>query len=314
MRRSALCIRMLQLLNARGILGKEELAKELQTNKRNIVEFKKELEDAGYFIESIPGRYGGYKLVDSTLLPVLAFSQKEKKALFESYDYIRSHADFLLQKELTQAMDKIKVQLNETGKSDIYMNAEEGMISNKLKGMIQLCEEAKKHHQVLVIEYKGMNDSKPKKIMIHPYEILYYHNAYYCLAYSLKAKDFRNYKFSEERMKNLELQPAFFLRDREFNIKQHIGILGLMKNDVHEFELLIYGEQALLVAERKVGIHPQMQWIDDTTLHLCTIMEGKLDVISFILSLGNQVKVLAPKYLCDEIQSIVEKMYQQLHN
>ena len=59
MNRAALCIRMLTLLNSRGLLSKTELAELLETNVRNIPEFKRELEIAGYTIDSIPGRYGG---------------------------------------------------------------------------------------------------------------------------------------------------------------------------------------------------------------------------------------------------------------
>ena len=59
MGKSANCIRMLLLLKARGFLTKEELAQLLETNIRNISEYRKELEEAGYRIESTTGKYGG---------------------------------------------------------------------------------------------------------------------------------------------------------------------------------------------------------------------------------------------------------------
>ena len=46
MGKSANCIRMLLLLKARGFLTKEELAQLLETNIRNISEYRKELEEA----------------------------------------------------------------------------------------------------------------------------------------------------------------------------------------------------------------------------------------------------------------------------
>ena len=57
MKRCAACIRMLQLLRSRGFMTREELARELDTNVRNILEYRKELEEAGYVIEGTTGKY-----------------------------------------------------------------------------------------------------------------------------------------------------------------------------------------------------------------------------------------------------------------
>ena len=43
-------------------MRKEELAKELDVNPRNIIEYRKELEAAGYDIITTSGKYGGYAL------------------------------------------------------------------------------------------------------------------------------------------------------------------------------------------------------------------------------------------------------------
>ena len=65
MGKAAMCIRMLQILNTGRIYKISELADLLDTNPRNIIEYKKELEEVAeqenhaFFIETIPGRYGG---------------------------------------------------------------------------------------------------------------------------------------------------------------------------------------------------------------------------------------------------------------
>lgn len=67
MNRTNLCIRMLQLLKARGKMNTTQLATELEVNPRNIREFKKELVLAGYNVEEVKGRYGGYILMMNTI-------------------------------------------------------------------------------------------------------------------------------------------------------------------------------------------------------------------------------------------------------
>lgn len=76
MKRSARCIQMLQLLKARGFLSREELATLLDTNIRNVSEYRKELEEAGYSIISTTGKYGGYQLDASCLFQLSVYGKK----------------------------------------------------------------------------------------------------------------------------------------------------------------------------------------------------------------------------------------------
>ena len=59
MSKTLMCIKMLELLNTGRVFKATELANLLETNVRNIIEYKKELEEAGYYISSVLGRYGG---------------------------------------------------------------------------------------------------------------------------------------------------------------------------------------------------------------------------------------------------------------
>ena len=95
MNRTALCIRMLQLLKVRGRMRIDEIAQALEINPRNVREFRKELETAGYSILQTTGRYGGYQLDAAALLPAAALDAQEEDALQEACRYLRSHADFI---------------------------------------------------------------------------------------------------------------------------------------------------------------------------------------------------------------------------
>ena len=69
MGKAGMCIAMLQILNTGKVYKVSELAELLETNPRNIIEYKKELEEFGYYIENIPGRYGGYRLENTVFSP-----------------------------------------------------------------------------------------------------------------------------------------------------------------------------------------------------------------------------------------------------
>lgn len=314
MNRSAYCIQMLKLLQARGTMSKTDLAKELGVNVRNIQEYRKELEIAGYDISVKQGKLGGYTLEKGALLPMCSFSDQEEKALQEAMTYLKVHADFYLYDDYVSAMDKVFGSHDIHAQESIYLNDAMYEISKKEKDMIRSCEWARKHQYAIDLEYKSMYAKSFSKIRIHPYEILNYKGSYYCMAYSLSAKDFRNFKFSEERMRNVVISHTQFTRDQTFELKEHVGNLGLIQDEVYELELILKKETALLMSEKRVGWNPKWEWIDEETLRYQTTMEGNMQVISFLLSLGHQCMVVKPFILKEEIQKILQEMTGNYQN
>lgn len=75
------CLRMIELLAARGMMKIEDLAEELEVKERMIREYKNELEKAYIFVESKRGKDGGYYLKENTIFPVKNFSNNELEAL-----------------------------------------------------------------------------------------------------------------------------------------------------------------------------------------------------------------------------------------
>lgn len=302
MNRTALCIRMLTYLNSRGLLSKAELAELLETNVRNISEFKHELEIAGYTIESIPGRYGGYQLMQESVLPLLPLSDEEKDAISESVSYLSSHSDFLPLDDYLHAVDKIRGAAHSTvNTSSILFKSNTAALSSQMREMITLSETCRDTLHTMAVVYKSMRSDNYKKIRLQPYELLNIKGSYYVLGYNADIHEFRVYKFSEARMQSCTMLEERFTRDLGFDIKEHIGQTGLMKDDLHEIDCVISGDLALLIYESEVGINSQKEWLDEKVLHLKTIIEGKMEAVRFLLSLGAACQVLEPVELKKEI-------------
>lgn len=318
MNRCAMCIRMLQMLKSRGTMTKEELAKELHTNLRNISEYRKELESAGYHILWTTGKYGGYTLQENALLPALGLSEMEKESLQELQTYLHSHRDFLGTPIVNGVIDRMfsNTRLNNE-LHGFYIEPEQGIISDRLFQYIHTVKHAIKNHLCVNLKYRSMQDSKAKAFVIHPYELIHYKGAYYCIAYSIKAKDYRTYKFSEERMKDCVLCDNHFNRDPDFELSDHIGTVGLIKQEMISIEFLAYEEAAIYMAERHVGLNPHFSWESPSILRYQTSFEGKKEALSFLLSLGAKAQLLAPAELKQELMAEVRKMsgiYDQKNN
>ena len=73
------CLKMLQILSSGRVYKGQELADILETNVRNIAEYRTELEMAGYYIEGIPGKYGGYRLIMQSVIPTVRLNEAEQR-------------------------------------------------------------------------------------------------------------------------------------------------------------------------------------------------------------------------------------------
>ena len=83
--KTANCIKILQILSSGRIYKSDEIAERLNINKRNITDYITELKIAGYDVECLTGKNGGYRLAEKSFLPKPNLTEQEifvlKKAL-----------------------------------------------------------------------------------------------------------------------------------------------------------------------------------------------------------------------------------------
>ena len=101
------CLKMLQILSSGRVYKGQELADILETNVRNIAEYRSELEKAGYYIEGIPGKYGGYRLISQSVIPAVKLTEAEQRALSSGAEYLKYRNDFPYSSEYEKAMGKV---------------------------------------------------------------------------------------------------------------------------------------------------------------------------------------------------------------
>ena len=107
MEKTALAIEMLLLLKSRGIIKKQEIAKELEISEKMVQRLRNELEIAGYYITSLTGKYGGYQLENGTLFPVAELDDEERYALAWVSSYLMTLKNPLITPVFKRAYSKI---------------------------------------------------------------------------------------------------------------------------------------------------------------------------------------------------------------
>lgn len=311
MNRTALCIKMLNLLKARGRIQAGELAELLDTNARNIREFKKELEVAGYHITSHTGKLGGYELCEDELLPTLSFDQKEMEALKQSIILVKNkNKGFLDVDDYMGAMDKVfAVTRNQSDIELSFIGTQGNEKDHKVQKWVELSKQAKNNQNIMYLTYQSISSKKVEMFVIEPYDLIYYRDSYYLVAYTREREGYRTYKFSPMRMIDLKKGEKKFARDERFRLKDVLGQQSLMKDEMYHLQFKVRGMSAILVNEKTIGIELEKRMENDV-LYVETLMEGKQSIIGYLLSLGHFVEVIGPKNIRKEYENEILKMYQ----
>ena len=237
MNRTSLCIRMLLILKANATkqspINSKELAQALEVNPRNIREYKRELITAGYNIQEIKGRYGGYYLDETSIFPALRLDKQEEQALLEAKHFIQTQ-QFEKKSSFNSAVDKV---LNSSRDMNlifpIYMDDPNIQMSKKELSMLHTVQDALEMNHSIELTYQAKRQQASEKYLVDPYELIHYHDAYYVLGYNHTRQDYRMYRFSSERMKKVVCSEKRFTRDVDFHVEAHIGKNSLIKGEFY---------------------------------------------------------------------------------
>lgn len=317
MGKTVLCIKMLQILNSGRIYKISELASLLETNPRNVIEYRNELEEAGYVIISVPGRYGGYRLDRTSVIPSIKLSEPEKSALTEGSGYILSRNDFMHKDDFRSAMAKIYSSLKHEAECDptLFNRFPLAMPIDELKSRydaigecIPLSERGK--GKVLMITYKAL-DGEEKERKIHPYKLFMYNNAWFVLAFDELSGEIRYFKLN--RIVAFTRTSETFRKLLSFNESDYLDDFG-MKNDGewYKVEFIAHGKYATLVTERIYGRNQLVEHIDQNSTSVSVEMRGKENIVVFLMGFSDKIEVIAPQEIKDEIKKRIGHMQQFL--
>lgn len=309
MGRTSRCIEMLQMLNTGRIIKISEFAEKFETNPRNIIEYRKELEEAGYTIEIITGKYGGYKLEKTNLIPTIKLLPEQKVVLKEAFDYVLSKKDFIKKDEFIHAFSKVSsvIQIpNIEEQVKVVDHYQISMSEKDLADRYTFIEEMIKTKYAIEIEYRSLK-SGLKKHILHPYKLFIYNNSWFFLAWNPEVGDVWTFKLNRiESYKKLNekfkvwkyFKPENFLQDNNLS----------SNGDFYHVEYLATGVRKYLAQERIYGKNQEVEEIDEETIKVSLDMQHKEMIVSYFLGCGADVTILEPKWLIDEIKEICEKI------
>lgn len=292
MSKTSNCIKMLRILKTHGRINKSELANLLDTNPRNISEYVKELESAGYLVDVYSGKNGGYELRNDAFLPSFRLNEEELNAITQGIEYLRARNDFALKDELNLALSKI---LSDNKKLDY----EEISIINRFplkmpieeikKRLLTLQESIKTKCKVKIV-YSSL-ENKSKTHILSPLKIFMFNNAWFVLALDDELNKILYFKLN--RIEKINLLESKFRIPLYYKESDYLDEFGMKNNgNWYSLELKITGKSAVLIKERIYGRNQQIIDQDDGSIILKVEMQNEDDVDGFILKMKDSCEVL----------------------
>lgn len=311
MNRTSLCIRMLLILKANATkqnpINSKELAQALEVNPRNIREYKRELITAGYNIQEIKGRYGGYYLDETSIFPALRLDKQEEQALLEAKHFIQTQ-QFEKKSSFNSAVDKV---LNSSRDMNlifpIYMDDPNIQMSKKELSMLHTVQDALEMNHSIELTYQAKRQQASETYLVDPYELIHYHDAYYVLGYNHTRQDYRMYRFSSERMKKVVCSEKRFTRDVDFHVEAHIGKNSLIKGEFYRVTVWVSPAILRLFKEAYWGL----DFREEEEYIYSFLVEDLYLLYRQLFSFGKDIRILSPEQIVNEYQ---ERLVSTLRN
>lgn len=319
MGKAAMCIRMLQILNTGRVYPVSALASLLNTNARNVIEYKKELNEVAtecgyeFYIETVPGRYGGYQLSGSAILPSLMLSTKEKDSLYEAVQYLSSRNDFMKKDDFQLAIGKIisRIVINDIKREDnmtVINHYPLVMSQEDIKYRYDLLQSAIKDKRTVKFKYLTQKNVVKERVF-DPYELFMYNNAYFVIGWlhSDNHSDIFSYKLN--RIQSIEVTEKKFKVWSYYNRNEYLDEFGFKNNGewIH-VEFIAFNNYASLVRERIYGKNQVVEPLDEKSTKVSVDMQNKENIRVFILGFGENVTVLQPDWLKQDIKEQAQKI------
>jgi predicted DNA-binding transcriptional regulator YafY len=285
----------------------KDIAEELEVDERQVRKYKRDLELAGINITSTTGIDGGYSIdgydhllnlnindVDLTVLNLATFQLKSM-----NFPYYR---------EFNVLKDKINIanKSNEKEYVQYFQKSARENINEEDKKKTLDINCAVITRRKMEIEYFSLSSGLSIRI-IHPYAIISYKNSLYIIAFCEKRNEIRDFKIS--RIKKYKTLDYKFEIDKNFSLKRYMnGSFGIYRDSKLNVKMCIYKPMSYIISEKIWTENQKITWNDDESVIFEATMSGKTEIVSWVLSMGSKVKVLAPEELKIAVKEEIDKI------
>ena len=286
--------------------------KNLGVNKTTIQRDVNLLSDMG--IEVVPCGKQGYEMVSDFFLPTLNFDFKEALALVTAASLYRTAEGRQAVEVLDRAVNKITSALPK------QVNDTLNQISPRIEVPDQQMSEMDENHPYKEDLYQAIRERRSVRITYNsfssrerthhrlaPYAVLFRKHAWYVIGYSETSDQIRTFRIN--RIDSLKITQLGYAIPEGFSVQKHLEkSWDIMLGPETHVVILFAPRIAPLI--REVNWHPtqHIQKTDKGTLRFEVTVAGWREIGWWVLSWGNEAKVIEPRELREWVARTAQKM------
>ncbi|MBF2556603.1 YafY family transcriptional regulator [Listeria marthii] len=289
---------ILVMILERKVLA-SELAEKFEVSTRTIYRDMDTLLYAGFPVVSLPGKNGGFTMLDTYKLATFTFSEAEKQILLEA---LEARSEFMLNDSQETLREKITLlQTEKPASNHIFFDSatqHRRQIEAEVKRKIAYIQKAFTTNKQLEISYIAMSGTETER-EISPQKLNLMDGSWYLEAYCHKRAAMRHFKLTRiTALKEIDKAIMEIAETKCGPGKMERIILEFPKNQLGK--LLDY------------FLWEEME-IEEDFVRVTFLYDLERQIIPFLLMFGSAVKILEPVSLQKAYKAEVEKLYFNLN-
>jgi len=304
------------LIESRHGISIEELAEESGVNRRTIHRDLNAIADAGY---PLTAEWAGdrklYRFMTGFKnVPPISFSLQELLTLY----FLRSHLEILqgtpFHTDLATIFRKVNSVLPPRYAahleriSRISLPLLQGRRDySRAAPLLEDLRRALLFQQQVTLHYKTPSGKRAQQYRVDPYTLVFYKGGLYLLGYAHNRRAIRT--FALERIREVTVDRERFQMPPEYDPEDRFrGAFGIVDEEPLSVKIRFSPAIAHAIADRLWHPSQTMNHATDGSLELAFTAGGKMEILSWILSYGNQAELLEPAGLRAELAAITAQM------
>ncbi len=281
------------ILIAKKNVTSEELAKHFEVSVRTIYRDINTLCEAGIPIYSKQGKNGGISIVESYILDKTLLSNKEQNEILIGLQSLGA----IKYPEVENIVSKISTVFNKQDEKWIDIDFSNWGSSEEEKGIFSILKSSILDRKLIEFSYYNSKGEVEKRI-VEPMQLIFKGRNWYLYGFCRNKSDYRIFKIY--RMREIEiLSESFERKDKNYKIENN--------NNYNETCISIKISKKIAYRVYDEFVPNQIEKQDENYFYVNIQMPLDEWVYGYLLSFGENVEVISPKYVRDEL-------YKKLQN
>lgn len=305
MSKTKLLFELIMYVNTKKSFTAQDIAYEFNISIRTAHRYLMELSDLGVPLYTEQGRNGGYRILNSRVLPPIIFNEDEAFAIFFAFQSLKYYKSLPFDINIDSASRKLYISLPDDTKNKVdrlesilsFLNHKRSVSSPFLSDII----DASIENNILNIEYVSKSENKFKKVK--PIGVYAQDGLWYMPAYDMANCSVR--LFRVDRILSLENSKEIFevpikLKDwlNSFTINTPIKLyVELTREGIRQCRSIHWLEPHIIMTNEDEG------YID------IVIDESEIEFVSsYFFQLGIDARVIEPLEIINNIKQRAHKI------